>query len=212
MAIKRQTPTPGMYDFFGGPEQPAHKPLIVGVGGALNPNSASERILKHALSLCGARGADTKIFAGADLDLPMYSWPPENRTDKAKALVTALREADGILLCSPCYHGTISGLLKNAIDYVQDMADDEMPYFEGRAVGLIAVAGGWQATGTTLTTLRAITHSLRGWPTPIAVAINTSEKVFGEDGQIQQDAILRQLDILAEQIVTFAGMQAGKSA
>ncbi len=79
------------------------------------------------------------------------------------------------MICSPGYHGGVSGLVKNAIDWVEELREDERPYFDGRAVGLIVVADGWQATVTTLTSLRSIVHALRGWPTPLGVAINAAD-------------------------------------
>ncbi len=184
-----------------------HAPHIIGLGGTGSPNSSSERILRHALAACAANGATTQCFDGIALDMPMYAYGIE-RTEKALALIAALRKADGVIICSPGYHGTVSGLIKNALDYVEDMAKDDNVYFEGRAVGLIAVAAGWQATGTTLATLRSITHALRGWPTPMAVAINTAQQVFGEDKGISDKGVISQLSILAQQVVSFAQMKA----
>lgn len=182
-------------------------PHIVGMGGTGSPNSSSERILRHVLGACATLGATTELFDGAALDMPMYAYGIE-RTDKARALIAALRRADGVIICSPGYHGTVSGLIKNALDYVEDMAKDKDVYFEGRAVGLIAVAAGWQATGTTLATLRSITHALRGWPTPMAVAINSAMPVFGDNKMVSDPAVINQLSILAQQVVSFAQMKA----
>jgi FMN reductase len=181
------------------------KLLIIGLGGSGNPTGSTERILKHALLAAEAEGADTLYFDGKALDMPMYSYGGA-RTDQAKALIDALRRADGIIIASPGYHGTVSGLIKNALDYVEDMAKDERVYFEGRAVGLIAVAAGWQATGSTLATLRSITHALRGWPTPMAVAVNSAQPVFLDDGSVSDPSITKQLEILASQVVQFARM------
>jgi FMN reductase len=183
------------------------KPIIVGLGGTGSPSGSTERVLRHALSAAEAAGAETLYFDGKALDMPMYSYAGD-RTAPARDLIAALRRADGIIIASPGYHGTVSGLIKNALDYVEDMAKDERVYFEGRAVGLIAVAAGWQATGSTLATLRSITHALRGWPTPMAVAINSAQPVFGEDGTIADNAVAAQLNILAGQVVEFAKMKA----
>jgi len=183
------------------------RPHIVGLGGTGNASSSTERLLRHALDLCQSIGATTQLFDGAALDLPMYAYGIE-RTVKAGALIAALRQADGVIICSPGYHGTVSGLIKNALDYVEDMAKDENVYFEGRAVGLIAVAAGWQATGTTLATLRSITHALRGWPTPMAVAVNSAQSVFAEDKSLRDQSVAAQLAILAQQVVSFAQMKA----
>ena len=182
------------------------RPLIVGLGGSGSPTGSTERILRHALDAAESAGAETAYFDGRALDMPMYSYGGE-RTDKVATFIAALRRADGIIIASPGYHGTVSGLIKNALDYVEDMAKDERVYFEGRAVGLIAVAAGWQATGSTLATLRSITHALRGWPTPMAVAINSAQPVFGEDGSLNDRAVANQLGVLAGQVVEFARMK-----
>ena len=80
-----------------------------------------------------------------------------------------------MIIGSPGYHGTFSGMVKNALDYVELMAGDARPYFHGLPVGLVAAAAGWQAAVATLIGLRSVTHALRGWPTPLGVAINTAE-------------------------------------
>ncbi len=183
------------------------KPLIVGLGGSGSATGTTERILRRALDAAERSGAETLYFDGKALDMPMYSWGGE-RTDKAASLIDALRRADGVIIASPGYHGTVSGLIKNALDYVEDMAKDDRVYFEGRAVGLIAVAAGWQATGSTLATLRSITHALRGWPTPMAVAINSATPVFGDDDVIADASTATQLNVLAGQVVDFARMRA----
>lgn len=182
-------------------------PLIVGIGGTMTLNSSSERVLRQVLAACEARGARTLLFDGPALDLPMYGYGTP-RTTRSNALIEGLRAADGVVIASPGYHGTVSGLIKNALDYVEDMARDTRPYFEGRAVGLIAVAAGWQATGTTLATLRSIVHALRGWPTPMAVTVNSQLPVFADDGQVSDGPLAGQLGILAQQVVSFARMRA----
>ena len=163
--------------------------------------------MRHALAQCEAAGARTLLFDGPALDMPMYGYGTP-RTAQALAMIDGLRRADGLILTSPGYHGTVSGLIKNALDYVEDMAKDERPYFEGRAVGLISVAAGWQATGTTLATLRSIVHALRGWPTPMAVTVNSQMPVFAEDGTVGDATLKTQLGILAQQVVGFARMRA----
>lgn len=183
------------------------EPHIVGLGGSGNPTGSTERILRTALNAAEAMGAKTSYFDGKALDMPMYSYGGK-RTSQATALIDALRQADGIIIASPGYHGTVSGLIKNALDYVEDMSKDDRVYFEGRSVGLIAVAAGWQATGSTLATLRSITHALRGWPTPMAVAVNSAGPVFDSAGTIIDGTIAAQLDILAGQVVEFARMKA----
>lgn len=182
-------------------------PLIVGIGGTTRTGSTSEKALRCALVFAEAAGAKTELFAGPDLNLPMYAPESASRTPEAERLIAALRRAHGVILSSPGYHGSISGMLKNALDYIEDMSKDAQPYLHGRAAGLIACAYGWQATGSTLAALRSIVHALRGWPTPLGVAINSAGKVFDDSGAPVDKATAQQLQILAEQVVEFARMR-----
>lgn len=179
----------------------------MGIGGTTRAASTSEKALRLALAATQLNGAEIAIFTGPDLDLPMYLPGVSTRCDKAAALIRLLRQADGIVLASPGYHGSVSGLIKNALDYAEDMSKDNAAYFEGRAIGIIACAAGWQAASSTLQALRAIVHALRGWPTPLGVAINTISSPFNTDGSASDPAVATQLDILAAQVMDFARMR-----
>jgi FMN reductase len=188
------------------------RPLIVGFGGTTREGSSSEKALRLTLEQARLAGAEVECLTGSDIDLPMYSPGESLRCDKAAALIGALRRADGIVIASPGYHGSISGLIKNALDYVEDMRGDDLPYFEGRAIGLIACAAGWQAASSTLQATRTIVHALRGWPTPLGAAINTIGSPFRADGTAADESVDKQLVILARQVVEFARMRAMHSA
>ena len=146
------------------------------------------------------------MIAGEQLDLPMYAPERTSRDQKATKLIALLRDANGVILASPGYHGSISGMLKNALDYIEDMRGDACPYLHGRAVGCIVCAHGWQATGTTLVAMRSIVHALRGWPTPLGIAINTAETKFDENGDCLDADVARNLGMMGGQVVDFARM------
>ena len=184
------------------------KPHIVGLGGTLRPGSSSEVALRFALDEAASLGATVTLLSGDALTMPMYAPEDAFRCDRARLLIDEISRAHGILLASPGYHGSVSGLLKNALDYVEDLREAPRPYFHGRAVGLIACAYGWQATGTTLVAMRSIVHALRGWPTPLGVAINSSMKVFAADGEPTDASVAAQLRNLACQVVEFASARA----
>jgi FMN reductase len=181
------------------------RPLIVGLGGTVSEASSSERALRVALDAAAAQGARTKLFGAQALDLPMYSVDRTERTPEAIELVAALAEADGVIVATPGYHGGISGLVKNALDYIEDLRDDIRPYLDGRAVGCIVCAYGWQATATTLVSLRSTVHALRGWPTPLGVAINSAQTRFDESGLMNDEQCAQQLTTLSTQVLQFAG-------
>jgi FMN reductase len=183
-------------------------PHIVGLGGTTRQDSSTERALAAALSAAAAAGATTTLLGAADLDLPLYAPERPERDPRAVRLVDEIRRADGVVLASPGYHGSMSGLVKNAIDYLEDLRDDARPYLDGRSVGCIVCAYGWQAGVTTLQAMRATVHALRGWPTPLGVSINSAEPVFGPDGAVVDVEAAARLAMLGSQVVRFAHVHA----
>jgi FMN reductase len=184
------------------------RPYIVGIGGTTRPGSSSEKALRYALALAEALDADVELFDGASINLPMYKPESAVRTEAAQRMIAALRRAHGVILSTPCYHGSVSGLVKNALDYTEDMCRDSEPYLDGRAVGLIVCGHGWQSTGVVLAAFRSIVHALRGWPTPMGVAINTLVERFDEEGAGIAEQSARQMAIMVGQVIEFARLRA----
>lgn len=179
------------------------KPFIVGIGGTTRVGSSSEQALALALAAARELGAETKLYAGKDLQLPMYDPDPANMTEDARHLIADLRRADGVIMASPCYHGGVSGLVKNAIDYTEEMRADPRVYLDGRAIGAIGCGYGYQGPGMVLSQLRQIGHALRGWNVPLGVAVNSAVVKF-QDGVCSEPAIAKQIEIMAGQVVEHA--------
>jgi FMN reductase len=178
--------------------------LIVGIGGTPRQGSSTELLLRHVLSAAEARGFETRAFGGADiLALPMYV-PGEGRRDGiAQSLVAALADCSAVVLASPAYHGGISGLVKNAIDYTEDLSKAPDPYFSGRPVACLSTGAGWQGVIATLASLRTVVHALRGWPTPFGLGINSAEfKVPGLDEPLDAGLASR-VGIVADELTGF---------
>jgi FMN reductase len=185
--------------------------LIVGIGGTTRPGSTSEEALRVALGAAAGDGAQTLCFGGSDLLLPLYEAQAPERTEAALRMVAALRVADGVIIASPGYHGSISGLVKNALDYCEDLRSDDRPYLQGRLVGCIAVASGWQAAVNTLRVLRDVAHALRGMPTPYGAAINSAIGQVGRPpGLTTEDR--EWLSVVGVECVRFAQMDTAKGS
>lgn len=183
--------------------------LIIGIGGTMRPGSSSETALLTALQPIEEAGAEVRAFTATDLDMPMYDPSAPERVGKASAFIEAVEAADGIVLSSPGYHGTVSGLIKNALDYVEDLRDTPRAYFDGRAVGCIAVAYGWQGAVTTMQDLRGIVHALRGWPTPYGATVNAAMGVF-RDGACTDESVRGGLRLVGSQVLAFAEAVSGR--
>lgn len=185
-----------------------HHPLVVGLGGSPGPGSVTNRLMLSCLSRLDA---ETVVFGGDELgQLPIYGAGPLGSgigtSAVAESMVDAVRRADAVVIATPGYHGGMSGLVKNALDHLEALRADTRPYLEGRAVGVIVSAGGWQAAGTALVSVRSAVHALRGWPTPFGVTVNSAEQRPDAEGRFD-GRVEGALDVLAGQLTQFLGWQ-----
>jgi NAD(P)H-dependent FMN reductase len=99
---------------------------------------------------------------------------------------------------TPEYHGSYSGVLKNAIDL---MGFDQ---FGGKMIGLVGVAGGAMGGLSALASLRTIGRSLHSWVIPEQALVPNAWKVFDADGQLKDPAFDKRLREVGRQVARFA--------
>ena len=163
-------------------------PHIVALGGTSRTESTTGRALARCLAIAEESGARTTLLTGDAINFAPFELCDPAGDDKIAHFVGTLRSADAVIVGSPGYHGTLSGMVKNALDHVELLRGDDRVYFDRVPVGIVATAGGWQAAVSTMAALRTIVHALRGWPTPLGVAINTGapgDPLGDTDGQLR---------------------------
>ncbi|MGW4271635.1 NAD(P)H-dependent oxidoreductase [Streptomyces seoulensis] len=181
-------------------------PHIVLISGSLRPGSTCDQVAEWCALRCAEQGASARVFTGTEIDFPAYRPGLAGRHAAVTGFLEELRAADGVILVSPTYHATVSGLLKNALDYVNDI-DGPVPYLQGRAIGTVAVGAAAHGAATTLTTLRTIGHALRGWPTPVGVAVSQAPRQSVADG-VENAPDVDRLTQMVSQVVWLGGKRA----
>jgi len=176
---------------------------IVGLGGSLARVSRSRAALHAALAGAERAGAETELLDIRALDLPMYNPDEPDPTDPAARLVEASYAADGMLWSSPMYQGTISGALKNALDWLHVLGDRDPPYLHDKVIGLISAAGGTQGLQA-INTMEFSVRSLRAWAVPYVVPVAAAWRVFDGEGRIHDEGVARQLEMLGAEVVRVA--------
>ena len=179
---------------------------VVGIGGTLREGSTSLGALRRALAASGEAGADVELLDLNELKLPMYE--PRKSLDEyghdARRLVDAVSGADALLLSTAAYHGTLAGVTKNALDYVQFLGKEEHPYFDGKVVGLITTAGGEQAAANANAAMVHVVHALRGIVAPLMVGVTRAWQRTDDSGEITDENYGRRLDDLGWLVVDLA--------
>lgn len=179
------------------------KMKIVGLGGSMGKSSSSLAALKIALEGAAQAGAETELLDIRTLDLPMYA-PSVAAPKAAERLAETVYEAQGLIWSSPLYHGTVSGSFKNALDWLELLADRNPSYLTDKAVGLISTAGGVQGLQA-INTMEFIVRALRGWAVPLVLPVARAWQVFDEKGKAKDPKVEAQLRVLGAEVVRAAG-------
>ena len=180
-------------------------PLILGIGGGLGGDSQNLIALRAALSACEKAGGKTDLIDIQALQLPMLEPNKELAEYPARVqeYVDKVAAADGYIWSSPAYHGTISGVVKNALDFIEYLSQRTPPYLDGKPVGLISTAGGTMADVTTIQALQHVAHALRAWVIPLSVPIHQAWEVIEQSGRIKEPKIEERLALLGQEMVRF---------
>ena len=186
--------------------QPLH---VVGIGGTLSKTSKSLYALDYALSIAQTEGATITRYSMLDLQLPMYvpSTKLEDLSPTIQEFIQTIRSADAMIWSTGAYHGTLAGVTKNAIDYMDYLGGGENPYLHNKVVGLIATAGGDMAGVNTLGAMTHSVHSLRGIVAPMMVSIHNAKTAFDSNGNITASKYEKKLNSLGKLVVELARKQ-----
>ena len=169
---------------------------IVGIGGSLRTDSYSMQALHLAVQRVAAVGAKTQILDLREMKLPFcdggdgYPDYPD-----VTVLQDIVKQADGIILSTPEYHGSVSGVIKNALDL---MSFDQL---SGKVVGVISVLGG-QSNSNALNELRLIMRWVHAWVIPEQIAIGQAWNAFNDDGTLKDEKLALRVDQFATSLVT----------
>lgn len=177
-----------------------HAVNVVAICGSLREPSYTRMALETALIGASELGAHTSLLDLNDFDLPFVDGRDDESTYPlgVARLRKTVGDAHGIILGTPEYHGSYSGVLKNALDLMG------FREFEGKMVGLIGVAGGGMGAVNALNGLRIVGRSLRAWVIPHQVSIPQVEDLFNEDGYLKSGHVEERVLEVGRQVARFA--------
>jgi NAD(P)H-dependent FMN reductase len=175
---------------------------VVAVCGSRRQESYTRVALRTALDEAERAGASTELLDLRTTDLPPLDADRDaDEQGDGAALLATVDAADAVILGTPVYHGSYSGVLKNALDYC---GFDE---FEGKTVGLLAVAGG-SFPVTALDHLRSVCRALDCWVVPHHAAVPRAyEHVDADAGRITDDGLDERVRVLGRRVVQYASIE-----
>ncbi len=173
---------------------------IVGLAGSLRPESFTRRAVALALEGASQSGAAIQLVDLNDYDLIFANGKIADAEAPADVLRLreVMRSAQGFVLGTPEYHGSFSGVLKNALDL---MGFQE---FSGKIVGLVGVSGGQLGAVNALTSLGQVGRALHAWIYPRMVSVPQAWKSFDQEGNLKDPDLKERLHTVGRQVVRFS--------
>jgi len=184
-------------------------PRLLALAGSLRAGSFNRRLVRLAAAGARAAGAEVTEIELRDYPLPLYDADleaEEGLPEPARRLKALFAGHGGLLLASPEYNSSISGVLKNAIDWVSRAAEGEKPLasFDGKVAALMSASPGSLGGLRGLATVRSILSNIRVLVLPQQVGVSRAHEAFTEDGRLkdgkQQAAVERLGAALADAV------------
>jgi FMN reductase len=173
-----------------------HKTKILGIAGSLRINSNSTKALRIVLETASKKYfAETSIVNLREQVLPIFD--PSNKSKSDQVVTTVTKEilkADGYVLASPDYHGSMSGAIKNLLDYY-------WKEFAGKTFGYIVSSH--EKGLTVMDQMRTAVRQCYGWSLPYGVSIH-GDHDFASSGEITNNSLILRLEMLARDVVVYS--------
>ena len=190
-------------------------PRILAFAGSLRAESINKTLVRLAADAARAAGADVTLIDLRDYPLPIYDGDletasdiPENGTKLKKLFV----ESHGLLIAAPEYNSSITGVLKNTIDWVSRPVPGEPPLagFTGKVAGLCAASPGALGGLRGLVHLRSILGNIGMIVLPEQLAVSKAGDAFHPDGSLKDAKQQATLAKIAERLAEVARKLVGQ--
>ncbi|MDE1813564.1 MAG: NAD(P)H-dependent oxidoreductase [Thaumarchaeota archaeon] len=167
---------------------------VLGIGSSLRDNASSTTGLSVTLDLARKYGAETRLLDLKQNKLPLYDPSESQSNPEIKKTKDDVVWADALILSTPDYHGSMSGVMKNFLDYF-------WAEFAGKTFGYICASH--EKGLTAMDQMRTAIRQCYGWSMPYGVSINDNEDFT--DGKINPKLESR-LDMLARDLVVYGNL------
>lgn len=185
-------------------------PRILAFAGSLRRDSYNKKLARIAADAARAAGAEVTYLDLRDIPLPIYDGDieaAEGIPENAKRLKKLMKEHQGFLISSPEYNSSISGVLKNAIDWASRAEANEhaLACFKGKVAGLMAASPGQLGGLRGLVTLRSILGNIHVLVVPEQIAISKANEAFSPEGKLVDPKQQTTVEGIATRVVNIAG-------
>lgn len=177
-----------------------HPVRVLGVSGSLRQQSKTALALRLFLDFVAKQGAEARMLDLRSVELPMYRPDLETPSEAQKDITADVEWADAFVLATPDYHGSMSGAMKNFLDY-------HWEELAGKVFGYICSSH--EKGLTVMDQMRTVVRQCYGWSMPYGVAFN-GRADFGAGGTLQNPRVEQRLKMMARDLVVYGTLIRGQ--
>ena len=167
---------------------------VLGVGSSLREGASSTTALSITLDFVKKQGAETRLLDLKQTKLPLYDPTDNQSVFEIKKVQDDVNWSDALILSTPDYHGSMSGAMKNFLDYF-------WAEFAGKTFGYICASH--EKGLTAMDQMRTAVRQCYGWSIPYGISVSDSDDFI--NGKITSKLESR-LDMLARDLVVYVGL------
>lgn len=159
---------------------------VLALAGSLRQDSVNKKLVTEASRIARQEGATVTLVDLKDFPIPFYDGDLEDREgmpEKAKQLQKLMLENSVVLVASPEYNGSLSGVLKNTLDWLSRAESDDP--FEGRKFVIMSASPGRSGGARGLGHLRTILENVGATVIPGQVTIPCAYEAFDDQGHLK---------------------------
>jgi NAD(P)H-dependent FMN reductase len=180
-------------------------PKILAFAGSTRKDSFNKRLAKVATRSAEQLGAEVTFIDLQEYPMPLYcedNFSTEGMPEAAIAFKDKMKNHNGFLIASPEYNGSLTGTLKNAIDWatIRHVDEERMVCFNGKIAGLACAAPGMGGSRG-LHHLRQVLSSLGTFVLPKHVVVTNCHAHLQGNTTIEDEKIQHQISDLASELV-----------
>jgi chromate reductase, NAD(P)H dehydrogenase (quinone) len=182
-------------------------PTILAFAGSTRINSWNKKLIRVGAESARRAGGDVTLIDLRDLPMPLYDGDIEagpGLPDNARELKRLMMAHDGFLLSCPEYNSSISGVLKNAIDWVSRPQPNEppAPAFRGKVASLLAASPGNLGGIRGLFAVRQVLTVLGTIVLPTQFGLARASEAFTEEGALKDAGQQKSVDNVTAELVS----------
>ena len=145
-------------------------------------------------SLSERYGQSVEELRLSDAGIPFFNVYQADIPLGVQRMITAFQNADHHIWFTPLYHGSMTGAMKNALDWLELTRTAQPAYLTEKYVGLVSLSDGLQSMQA-INAMDAVAKSLRAWTVPFSVPINKTH--LRNDGALSNEYIAK-FDLLID--------------